>query len=178
MEYASVLAGESFSDHPRCTDPVLATLARLVNDTTTDRGRQSLGRLAPGLVTASRTNAVGSASLVLATLLHALAATGRSPALERHTYRAHRRLRRVSDRGLRGRLARGVEAAHRHGPGRRRLIAAVDATVRLPESERDTVLRDMLIRALAIHPVTPPWQRPAPSNPTPRHTWTVRGPGK
>jgi hypothetical protein len=40
------------------------------------------------------------------------------------------------------------------------------------------VLRDMLIRALAIHPVTPPWHRPAPSNSTPRHTWTVRGPGK
>lgn len=42
MEYVSILAGESFSDHPKCTDPVLAAAARAVNDWMTDEGRQLL----------------------------------------------------------------------------------------------------------------------------------------
>jgi len=42
MEYVSILAGESFSDHPSCTDPVLAAAARSVNDWMTDGGRQML----------------------------------------------------------------------------------------------------------------------------------------
>lgn len=39
MEYVSVLAGEEWSDHPKCTDPVLAAAARSVNDWMTDEGR-------------------------------------------------------------------------------------------------------------------------------------------
>lgn len=42
MEYVSILAGESFSDHPACTDPVLAAAARTVNDWLTDDGRHML----------------------------------------------------------------------------------------------------------------------------------------
>lgn len=42
MEYVSILAGESFSDHPTCTDPVLAAAARAVNDWMTDDGRHLL----------------------------------------------------------------------------------------------------------------------------------------
>lgn len=42
MEYVSILAGESFSDHPSCTDPVLAAAARSVNDWMTDEGRSML----------------------------------------------------------------------------------------------------------------------------------------
>ncbi len=42
MEFASFLAGERWSDHPACTDPVLATLARAVNDTTSDARRSEL----------------------------------------------------------------------------------------------------------------------------------------
>src|SRR6476469_9404293 len=44
MEMASVLAGEPWSDAPKCTHPLLAQLARLVNDYTSDAAR---GRLAP-----------------------------------------------------------------------------------------------------------------------------------
>ena len=32
MEFASFLAGERWSDHPRCTHPLLTQLARQVND--------------------------------------------------------------------------------------------------------------------------------------------------
>src|SRR3954465_8225162 len=42
MEFASFLAGERWSDHPSCTDPTLATLARAVNDTLRDDRRGEL----------------------------------------------------------------------------------------------------------------------------------------
>lgn len=42
MEYVSILAGEQFSDHPSCTDAVLAAVARSVNDWMTDEGRSML----------------------------------------------------------------------------------------------------------------------------------------
>lgn len=42
MEFASYLAGERWSDHPDCTDPVLATLARGVNDGVSDARRDEL----------------------------------------------------------------------------------------------------------------------------------------
>jgi hypothetical protein len=42
MEFASFLAGERWSDHPSCTDPTLATLARAVNDTVRDDRRGEL----------------------------------------------------------------------------------------------------------------------------------------
>jgi hypothetical protein len=44
MELASYLAGESWSDHPSCTHPLLASMARDVNDHVGDAAR---GRLAP-----------------------------------------------------------------------------------------------------------------------------------
>ena len=42
MEYASYLAGEPWSDRPACTHPLLASLARDVNDLTTDARRNDL----------------------------------------------------------------------------------------------------------------------------------------
>lgn len=50
MEYASYLAGERWSDHPACTHRLLASLARLVNDFTTDAGRSRLAPLVPAVV--------------------------------------------------------------------------------------------------------------------------------
>jgi hypothetical protein len=50
MEMASVLAGETWSDHPRCTHPLLARLARLVNDHTSDDNRSQLAVLIPSVV--------------------------------------------------------------------------------------------------------------------------------
>lgn len=42
MEFASYLAGERWSDHPRCTHPALASLARSINDLTSDAERTAL----------------------------------------------------------------------------------------------------------------------------------------
>lgn len=50
MEFASYLAGESWSDHPACTHPVLASLARMVNDCTTDEARSRLTVLIPSVI--------------------------------------------------------------------------------------------------------------------------------
>jgi hypothetical protein len=50
MEFASVLAGERWSDHPSCTHPLLGQLARQVNDCTSDAGRQQLLPLIPSVV--------------------------------------------------------------------------------------------------------------------------------
>ena len=50
MEMASFLAGERWSDHPACTHPLLASLARLVNDNTPDDERQRLVPLIPSVI--------------------------------------------------------------------------------------------------------------------------------
>ena len=50
IELASMLAGERWSDHPSCTHPLLAHLARMVNDHTSDDGRQTLAPLIPSVV--------------------------------------------------------------------------------------------------------------------------------
>jgi hypothetical protein len=50
MEMASYLAGERWSDHPRCTHPLVASVARLVNDRTSDCGRRRLVELIPSVI--------------------------------------------------------------------------------------------------------------------------------
>jgi hypothetical protein len=50
MELASYLAGERWSDHPACTHPLLAALARDVNDYTSDAARGRLVALIPSVI--------------------------------------------------------------------------------------------------------------------------------
>ena len=50
MEFASFLAGDRWSDHPSCTHPLLAQVARRVNDLIGDEGRQQLAPLIPLVV--------------------------------------------------------------------------------------------------------------------------------
>jgi len=50
MELASFLAGERWSDHPACSHPLLAALARDVNDCTSDTSRQRLAELIPSVI--------------------------------------------------------------------------------------------------------------------------------
>ena len=56
MEMASYLAGERWTDHPRCTHPLLAGLARIVNDHTTDDGRSGLIELIPSVIGVTTTD--------------------------------------------------------------------------------------------------------------------------
>lgn len=50
MEFASYLAGERWSDHPRCTHALLAALARGINDCTSDAERSRLTDLIPRVI--------------------------------------------------------------------------------------------------------------------------------
>ena len=50
MELASYLAGERWSDHPACTHPLLAAMARDVNDHVSDRARPRLVPLIPSVI--------------------------------------------------------------------------------------------------------------------------------
>lgn len=50
MELASYLAGEKWSDHPDCTHPLLAALARDVNDHVSDGARSRLAPLIPSVI--------------------------------------------------------------------------------------------------------------------------------
>jgi hypothetical protein len=50
MEFASYLAGERWSDHPLCTDPVLGALARGVNDNLTDARRDEIAIQIPRVI--------------------------------------------------------------------------------------------------------------------------------
>jgi hypothetical protein len=92
MEYASVLAGEPFSDHPRCVHPALAGCARAVNDRIRDDAvRAQLALLVPDMIAIDERDPRIAAQVVATGLL---AVAARSP-LPRT---AARRLTRASVR--------------------------------------------------------------------------------
>ena len=100
MEMASVLANEKWSDHPGCTHPVLAHLARLVNDHTSDQNRGDLAPLIPSVVGLCGGGLPWTVGLTAAVALHALPDVPAS-----------------SQRALVAGLVRCDEVAVRLGPG-------------------------------------------------------------
>jgi len=72
MEWTSVLAGERWSDHPTCTHPLLAHLARSVNDLVDDGGRAGLTRLVPDLVGTTSEDPAWSLEIADVAARHAL----------------------------------------------------------------------------------------------------------
>src|SRR3954451_12603858 len=50
MEIASFLAGDRWSDHPKCSDPALAELGRCVNDVMPDSARSRLSPMIPSVI--------------------------------------------------------------------------------------------------------------------------------
>jgi len=91
MELASVLAGEAFSDRPRCTHPLLAEVARRVNDTLDDVRRQRLVTLVPAVVGVKGHNPAMTAALVQEVTLAALSVQSQSKPLRKACRRATRR---------------------------------------------------------------------------------------
>ncbi|MGY1663040.1 hypothetical protein ACI78Q_17595 [Geodermatophilus sp. SYSU D00705] len=164
MEYVSVLAGTAFGDHPRCTDPTLAALARLVNDATSDDGRPLLAAFAPALAaTGPSADARRTAAVVRATVRAARAAAADPGALDRHLDRAERRCARVTGSGARAGLARLLDPLYRLGTGRRRLEVSVGALAGLAGPRRDAALRGTLAAAIgAVVPPDPPECRTVP----------------
>jgi hypothetical protein len=72
MEMASFLAGERWSDHPACTHPLLAGLARLVNDSVTDGVRPQLIPLIPSVIGLTSDDLHMDAAIALRSALTAL----------------------------------------------------------------------------------------------------------
>ena len=72
MEMASFLAGERWSDHPSCTHPLLAGLARLVNDTVSDQSRPRLIPLIPSVIGLTSEDPHVDAEIALGSALTAL----------------------------------------------------------------------------------------------------------
>ena len=83
MELASYLAGEPWSDHPACTHPLLAALARDVNDYTSDAARGQLAGLIPSVIwlTGDDLHIDARIALVCAQLALPVVAAGRQQVL-------------------------------------------------------------------------------------------------
>jgi hypothetical protein len=116
MEMASYLAGERWSDNPRCTHPLLASVARLVNDLTSDGNRRHLVELIPSVIglTTSDPRADVRIALRCATTALPIASAERQNALAASVLAAERTMAMVEGRPP-GRLsatsARAMESA-------------------------------------------------------------------
>jgi hypothetical protein len=175
MELASYLAGERWSDHPVCTHSLLASVARLVNDHTSDEGRPRLAELIPSVIgltgddlhidalitlrcatialpvaAADRQRVLAVSVLVCESVLAQL--DGRpgdslSPESER-VLRAVPQARQWADRfmsNLRPRLA-----AFRHQAAPHAVSSAVDGAAHALIPDPDVPLRRMLVESIDI----------------------------
>jgi hypothetical protein len=71
MEYASLLAGEPWSASPACTHPVIASMARAVNDSLSDSRRHEIAELIPSVIGTADRREDGQERLVLSVRLAA-----------------------------------------------------------------------------------------------------------
>ena len=158
MEYVSVLAGENFSDRPRCVDPLLVRLAWTVNDASDDDLRGLLAELAPRMI-----GTVDGGPQVAPTLVADCCDFARNcldpmSALPftHELVRARARLRRVQKRATLGHPAR-----------RERLYRGLHAEVVVQQAARAVAVErpDQLPRLLASA-VQAVWQA-LPSTPVP-----------
>jgi hypothetical protein len=100
MEMAAYLAGERWSDHPRCTHPLLAFVARLVNDLTSDHERPRLVELIPSVIGLTTTDPRADIHIALrcATTALPIAAAERQNTLAVSVLAAERTLAMVDGR--------------------------------------------------------------------------------
>lgn len=141
MEAVSAVTGDRWTDAPSSTHPLLAHLARLVNDAVSDDRRDDLVAFVPDLIGTNSADPLVHARLALACTSFALTVDD-SPSL--------RRLRRSAERGLRsqrldvigrwifehGTARRAVEAsvAHCEKRGNDHLIGLLEAATRVNAS--------------------------------------------
>lgn len=100
MELASYLAGERWSDHPSCTHPLLAALARGVNDASSDSARPQLAPLIPAVVGLNGGDEHWSVEIAMlaATAALPVASSGRQNALAVGLLTCERMLAALEDR--------------------------------------------------------------------------------
>ena len=107
MEFASYLAGEPWSDSPQCTDPVLAHLARAVNDRLSDGRRNEIARDVPRVIGLRGDHRILAPVIALRAAASALpvVSMGRQHALAVALLSLPRRAARSPGRGCGGRPA-------------------------------------------------------------------------
>lgn len=172
MELASYLAGERWSDKPRCTHPLLAHLARLVNDLTNDAHRPQLAMLVPSVIGLNSTDPLWNDELTLLVAGRAmpLVAEDDQRALgvgilscEKHRSRRagvpdlplHQASRRAFEQvPLAAAWAREFVAEYgptgRKHPGSAVIEIAAIALARAPVQDRASTLRELLIDAITL----------------------------
>lgn len=158
MEFASVLAGERFSDRPHCSDPVLADLVRAVNDEMSTDGRQQLAMTAPiiiGLVGDDRIAPAVVAAAADVALTRTPPSRWSAWRLRGQERRARARLARESPpepsspgSALRRLGRRTVSVLYARGPANHAVSRAVSALASAPHPERDRALGAALTAAL------------------------------
>lgn len=136
METVSLLAGEPWSDRPRCTPPALAELARMVNDSSPPDAYPRLARLAPDLIGERRRDPRVTPTVLL-TCMAELRRCGLQPGpvLRLHERVARRRLVQAGRSAWPSRLwALLTDPVYRAGPARH---ATAGAVYRLANSAPD-----------------------------------------
>jgi hypothetical protein len=173
MEFASLLAGERWSDHPACTHPLLAAVARHVNDYTSDSGRWRLAGLIPSVIglTGDDLHIDARIALRCATMALPVAAAERQRVLAVSVLASERVLAEVDGRPpgdlqeqSRSTLAQAPHAAawadrftRRAGTSAKRfrryaaptiVHSAVQGIARACVPDPDAMLRDLLVQAI------------------------------
>lgn len=150
MELVSVLAGERWSDHPRCTHPALAELARLVNDALPEGEHVALGPIAADLV-GLRPDDVRVTPALVRLCISAQSAAGHDGWRSRRLARqAERRIRAVDDPLNPTWRHRAGEAVYRQATARRAMIGTVMYLAQGPRTRASHNLRELLRRAVDL----------------------------
>lgn len=155
MEAVSGAANLPWSDAPACTPALLGLLARLVNDASSDAGRQRLGPLVPELAATGGDEAHDALVCVrVAQVCAAAALQRRFTPLRNHLHRvAAAQAAREENASAPGLVSRVRRRVFERGPGARAVEVAVIGLRRLPTPERDRALRELLEAGLAAVPM-------------------------
>jgi hypothetical protein len=123
MEIASLLAGERWSDAPRCTHPLLAAVARLVNDEVGDEARQDLLQLVPELVGAVGDGPATAPAIVRTCARVGLTIDAGSRRLRHALVVAEDRMKHLPDSHWR-------DVLYTYGPATHAVVRTIDTIVR------------------------------------------------
>ena len=159
MEAVSVYAHQPWSDSPACTHPLVAHVARLVNDMSSETGRQPLLEYVPVLAHSHTDDPTAFPRIAAACTLVALRHRP-TPALTWHHRVAMWRLAEhhthIGPRNAANSAAdatpqwlHAIAWLYARGPAFRAVEAAVSVTQKLAPEHRDSVLRSLLENALA-----------------------------
>ncbi|CAL9651920.1 hypothetical protein SUDANB108_06667 [Streptomyces sp. enrichment culture] len=151
MEAASLLSGDRFTDDPAGTHPVLAALARAVDDSVGDTTRLALWPLAAELADARPADRAFAPLLVGSTVGAALRVRPASRRLARREAACRRRAERLARSPAAGLAGRLSDALWWRGPGHRCLEHAVRVLRTAPDADRrlSGLLRCAVARARA-----------------------------